>query len=225
MLKPDKHGNIKIVFHKKVLSVLENINIGRNFLYQWIYSHHKVIYEQDLLQKIMETLIKRDTQLLDIFTIETFYEVKKICGCNYYLPSDDDIIFTMKNFFHEDVMISEYFSHNHKYRALWKTYFEFDKSYFRNVSGENRMGICARIEEGNLRNKYGNNSIKVIKAKPKLKSISQNDYFIDINNELIDASLATKQKKENLSYFIVYVVQDLLSRKEEIIHDILSLQS
>ena len=33
-------------FKKSALSVLENVSIGRNFLYKWIYSHYKVQYEQ-----------------------------------------------------------------------------------------------------------------------------------------------------------------------------------
>ena len=46
-------------FKKHVVSVLENISIGRNFLYRWIYSHHKITYDQHLLIESIELIDKK----------------------------------------------------------------------------------------------------------------------------------------------------------------------
>lgn len=50
------HGNIPkaevectLGFHKSSLSVIQNVIIARNYEYQWIYSHHKVVYYANYL--------------------------------------------------------------------------------------------------------------------------------------------------------------------------------
>ncbi|MFW6247147.1 MAG: HD domain-containing protein [bacterium] len=225
MIKPDENDNVNIVFKKKVLSVIDNISIGRNFLYKWIYSHHKVIYEQDLLTKIIESINSNSELSTKVFSIEAFKEAQEFEGQKYYLPTDDDIIHMIKQHESEDSKIGEFLSRDFKYKALWKTYFEFNESHFVKVSDINRMSIATKIEKGALDKKYGKGNILCIKAKPKLKSINENDFFIEIDKKLIDASKATSQINKNLSYFIVYVTENLRSKKDDIIKDILALQS
>jgi HD superfamily phosphohydrolase len=225
MIKPDEDNNVNIVFLKKVLSVIDNISIGRNFLYKWIYSHHKVIYEQYLLSEIIKDLNDKHGFCEKIFTLETFTKANEVNNHKYYLPTDDDIIHTIKQYIEDDTKVTEFLSRNYKYKALWKTYFEFNNAHFKNVSGENRMSIARKIKKGALDRKYGKGSILCLEAKPKLKGISENDFFVEIDDELIDAAKATQQKSENLTYFIVYVIEELRSRKKEIIKSILSLQS
>lgn len=225
MIKPDEIGNVNIVFKKKVLSVIDNISIGRNFLYKWIYSHHKVIYEQELLTKIVDLINKKFEFCSKVFSIEALISEQEIEGKKYYLPTDDDVIHTIKQHINDDSIINEFLSRDYKYKALWKTYFEFDESHFERVSDSNRMTIASKILKGALDNKYGKGNIICIKAKPKLKSIGENDFFIEIDNKLVDASKATYQMNKNLSYFIVYVTEALRQKKEDIIKDILALQS
>jgi len=225
MIKPDENENVNIVFKKKVLSVIDNISIGRNFLYKWIYSHHKVIYEQELLTKILENINKGSEFCNKVFSIEAFKNAQEIEGKKYFLPTDDDIIHTIKQYADDDSIINEFLSRDYKYKALWKTYFEFDESHFEKVSDQNRMSIASKVTKGALDKKYGKGNIICIKAKPKLKSINENDFFIEIDNKLIDASKATFQINKNLSYFIVYVTKELRPKKESIIKDILALQS
>jgi len=226
MIKPDTNkDNVRIVFKKKVLSVIDNIIIGRNFLYTWIYSHHKVIYEQNLLSKIVEEINKKNSGFCSkIFSIETFTNAEELNDNKYYLPTDDDIIHAIKQFAEGDLKIQEFLSRNHKYKALWKTHFEFEE-HFESVSDRDRLSIAAKIENGELNEKYGEGNILCLKAKPKLKGINKNDFFIEIDEAFVDASVATSQTSKNLSYFIVYVTENLRSKKKEIIKDILSLQA
>lgn len=225
MIKPDKNNNVNIVFLKKVLSVIDNISIGRNFLYKWIYSHHKVIYEQYLLSEIVSEINSKYNLCKKIFTLESFTKVVELNNHKYYLPTDDDIIHAIKQYVEEDEKIIEFLSRDYRYKALWKTYFEYNNAHFKNVSDRNRMSIVKKIRNGALKEKYGESNILCLTAQPKLKGINKNDFFIEIDDELIDASEATQQKSENLTYFIVYVTEGLKTKKNEIIKDILSLQS
>lgn len=223
MIKPDENDNVNIVFSKKALSVIDNISIGRNFLYKWIYSHHKVIYEQHLLSEIVDNINKQDQFCEKILTLKTFTESTEANNHQYYLPTDDDIIHTIKQHLDGDKMIIEFLSRNYRYKALWKTYFEFNNAHFKNISNDKRMLIYRKIKEGGLNSQYGDDILCLL-AQPKLKGINQNDFFIDIDGELVDAAEATQQRSENLTYFIVYVPEDMRSKKSEIIKNILSLR-
>ena len=159
-----------------------------------------------------------------MFSINSFFETTKFNNFTYYLPSDDDLMHTIKCFIDSDPMIKELISRKYKYKAIWKTYFEFNETYFHDISLDNRMKISAKLKKGTLNKKYGKNSIMCIDAKPKLKGIKPNDFFVLVGDRLIDASKATSSSEsQNLNYFYVYVLPELLSKKEEIITNILSL--
>lgn len=227
MIKPDENGIPKIVFKKKVLSVIDNIGIGRNFLYKWIYSHHKVNYEQYLLCEIIDK-INSDSNgefCNKIFSIEAFSQIQKFNNTTYFLPTDDDIMHTIKQFKGSDPKIEEFLSRNYRFKALWKTYFEFNDAYFSKVSRKDRMVFYSKIKNGTLSKKYEAEDMLCLPAKPKLKGINENDFFIDIDGKLIDASKATNQPAENLDYFILYVSEKIKSEKDKIIKDILDLQT
>ncbi|MCK4564800.1 MAG: HD domain-containing protein, partial [Verrucomicrobia bacterium] len=52
-----KHSSkLKICFYKSALSVVESVLEAKNFQYLWIFSHHKVAYDQYVLKKAVETL-------------------------------------------------------------------------------------------------------------------------------------------------------------------------
>lgn len=227
VIMPDKHENLKIVFKKSALSVLENISLGRNFLYKWIYSHHIVTYEQFLLTSIIDKINSDTKQELSnsIFSVDAFKKNVIFNKSSFYLPSDDDIMHIIKQYYSVGCgLIEEFLSRKYKYKALWKTYFEFEV-YFSEVSKLNRMIIFSKIKDGELSDKYGKENFLCLEAKPKLKSISENDFFIDIDGTLIDASKAVSMPPQNLEYFILYVSPQLMNRKAEILKDILKMQS
>lgn len=227
MIRPDDNNLPRIVFKKQVLSVLENISIGRNFLYKWIYSHHKVNYEQYLLNGVIDKINSesRDEFCRKAFCFESFFDSQEFNGLSYFLPTDDDIIYTLKQYSKTDTRIQEYLSRNYRYKAIWKTHFEFENSYFNDVSEDNRMAIYTQINKGALNKKYGEGNILCLEAKPKLKGLSANHFFIDVDGKFIDASKASNLPNENLSYFIVYVTEEISGRRNEIVKDIFSLQS
>ncbi|GHT64321.1 dGTP triphosphohydrolase [Bacteroidia bacterium] len=228
MIKPDDHGrHIQIVFKKGALSVLENISLGRNFLYKWIYSHHIVTYEQELLKNIIKKINMDSGNELNnkIFSIEAFTNPVSFLGVNYYLPSDDDIMHIIKSSKEPNPCKEEFLSRKYRYKALWKTYFEFKEVYFKDVNDENRMRIRSHINNDKLSEKYGKEKFLCLSAKPKLKGINPNNFFIDIDSKLIDAAKAISFPSQNLDYFMLYVSPDLSSRKKDILEDILGMQA
>lgn len=55
----------RLGFHKSSLSVIQNVVIARNYEYQWIYSHHKVVYSAnyliiDLLRNCTDYLLEEE---------------------------------------------------------------------------------------------------------------------------------------------------------------------
>lgn len=226
MIKNDSNGIPQIVFKKHVLSALENISIGRNFLYKWIYSHHKVTYEQYLLKGIVDEINRgsNDEFCKKIFSVESFSNPQKFENYSFFLPTDDDLIYVIKQYYSSNCKVQEFFSRKHKYKAIWKTYFEFNDAYFENVSGKNKMTIFGKINKGELESVYGDD-ILCLKAEPKLKGLNSNDFFIDINGKLTDASKANSIPTENLSYFLIYVSEKLSGKEKDVYQKLISLQS
>ena len=93
--------------------------------------------------------------------------------------------------------INEFLSRKYKYKALWKTYFEFDE-HFKNISVLERLRIYTQIGDGKLFDKYG--PMLCLKVEPKLKGINPCDFFICIEDKLVDASISTSQTNQNLSF-------------------------
>lgn len=219
MVRPTNDGTTtQIVFKKSALSVLDNISIGRNFLYKWIYSHHIVNYEQFLLSTIIEKIDKESNNEFcnKIFSLDSFFEPINYKETNFYLPTDDDLMHVIKQY-NKIAEVEEFLSRNYQYKALWKTYFEFHSAIFRNTSATNRLHIGTQIKDGNFSEKY-KGQYRYIKVAPKLKSINKGDFFIDIDGRTpIDAAEATSLHNENLDYFILYVSPELIDKKDEII--------
>ncbi len=56
--------NYTLGYNKNSLSVVENVLIARNYEYQWIYTHHKVVYYSNFL---LVDLLKKCMELISIF--------------------------------------------------------------------------------------------------------------------------------------------------------------
>ena len=46
-----------LILSRKGLSLVINLIVGRNQVYMWVYQHHKVVFTDDLLRKMISTLI------------------------------------------------------------------------------------------------------------------------------------------------------------------------
>ena len=81
-----KHSNgpLCVALTKTALSVIQNMVQARDFLYQWIVCHHKVVYEQHLLETAINDL---GTEIQRAFSLETadealrpLFSVETLCS-------------------------------------------------------------------------------------------------------------------------------------------------
>lgn len=224
MIKQDKDNIPRIVFKKQALSVLNNIILGRNFLYKWIYSHHKVVYEQYLLNSSIERLNKiEENEFCKLFfSVEALYEPQEYKNFNFFLPTDDDLIHIMKYYYDKVPVIEEFFTRKFKYKAIWKTKFEFDH-FFHGISEKSKGVILNKLLNNELKKTHAVDCI-CLKNVPKLKGIEVGDVWIEIDNDIVDAEKASITKSVSEPHFLLYVKEDEFKNKAEIIKKIRSLQ-
>lgn len=142
---------VKFGFHKSSLSVIQNVIIARNYEYQWVYSHHKVVYyanylEIELLRQCIRYILKKNGQPLHatdeiqkILSWKTMIgksesepecEAYNLYGHKFQRPTDADL----QNLFNycwidcteEDEVyryLLEYRSRRFR-KSLWKSYAE-----------------------------------------------------------------------------------------------------
>ncbi len=112
-------------YHKSSLSVIQNVILARNYEYQWIYTHHKVVYYSnfllvDLFRNCINFLLEQsksaengnarsadgaDEVIAKILSWKTMinhsdkgeqYEPYVIGGCKFFRPTDADILYLFK---------------------------------------------------------------------------------------------------------------------------------
>ncbi len=224
-MKLNSDGIPIIGFKKQAVSVLENISLGRNYLYKWIYAHHKVLYDQYLLTESLKIV---DEQLTEefckkLFSIEAFTEPLSHDGNTFFLPTDDDVITILKRHHSSDSIIDEYLSRNHKLKALWKTKVEFS-NLFDQIPNDGLIDIETSINTGAVDDILGGkNNFVCLPAKPKLKGFKSNHFFIFIDDQMIDASKLVDVEDQQHRYFFLYVKEEYLCNKDEIIKELKKL--
>ncbi|MFA4848737.1 MAG: HD domain-containing protein [Methanoregula sp.] len=65
-----------LVLSGKALSLISNLIIGRQQVYMWIYQHHKVVYTNALLEKILKALIQNGKIKPDFFSVNSIVNKK-----------------------------------------------------------------------------------------------------------------------------------------------------
>lgn len=126
-------SGLVLAFEKSALSVIQNVVTARNYLYRWIYSHHKVTYDIWLLTTAVEALYsefgfgEKDSFLRALFSIEALAESKTIDGRVFSLVADGDITHYLKKCANanSDTNAAEWISRKHRRKAIWKSYAEF----------------------------------------------------------------------------------------------------
>lgn len=155
----------KLGFHKSSLSIIENVLIARNYEYQWIYSHHKVVYYANyLLIQLLRTCVKHclekkekdvglknvDEILAAILSWKTMLSSEKsyieLDGQYFYRPTDADLLSLFKkcqiDYIKNETMdecqtlLKEYYTRKYK-KSLWKSSAEFE-IFFGNFSAEEK---------------------------------------------------------------------------------------
>lgn len=232
LIRKDKDGVFKVFFKKHALNVIHNVVEGRNFLYEWVYSHHKVEYEQYLITSALSQLSKNKSEnddfLKELFSIDVLYENKKFGDFYFYLPSDGDIIYFLKNNVNEIPEIQELLSRDYLNKALWKTKAEYNHYLFE-IDDIGRKKISQR-SVNKLKEILKNRGIKgnpvVKEIKTKLITIKKDEIFIDIDGDEVSYTNLFPEKEDNISrfYFIPYIPKEAFRIKKEIIRELRKLK-
>ena len=141
-------------FNKSALNVVQIVLDGRNFLYNWIYSHHTVCYYSRLLSEAIKQLSRllsppEDTdRLLDVlFSAESFEKPVPVGNSLLYLPSDGDIFYLLKQRHNDIKEIGELLSRQPRLVPLWKTFAEFELIFENKGDTKQRESIRAKVKE------------------------------------------------------------------------------
>ena len=133
----------RLAFHKSALAVLQSVVDGRNYLYRWIFGHHKVIYNQYLLTTAIKCLAERlspdapDRFFSNLFSLEAFAgDVDIGKGTSVYLPTDHDLTVLLRRYRDQIPEAREYLFRQHSRKALWKTSVEFSRLFPKKTSEE-----------------------------------------------------------------------------------------
>lgn len=142
-------------FHKSSLSVIQNVLIARNYEYQWIYSHHKVVYYSnylliELLRLCIKYLLVNNEKTIDeyeqiitnILSWErmvkddnNYYSPYDFQGTSYLMPVDSDIMgifkkcriicHANKDITSECAKLLEEYYTRNYKKSLWKSFAEY----------------------------------------------------------------------------------------------------
>ncbi|GAB6009330.1 HD domain-containing protein [Dysgonomonas reticulitermitis] len=226
--KNNQKKRYDICYDSSALYEIQSVLSVKNFQYLYVINHHKVIYDQYILDKSIETLATlifpdsdKDTSLSKLFNYDSYIKPIPIGNHILYLPSDDDLIHLLKQYLPQNEYAQEWFSRNHRYIPLWKSRAEF-LSYFGDLP-QKLSGITTKIEKI-IKDIFSQKSIDFLflNATPKFSTIDNQEVFIDINNQIKSIKtlgLPSNDLDEDY-FFYVFVPKEEKDKKEELIDDI-----
>ena len=215
----DNQQQLVLAYSKTALSVIQNVVTCRNALYTWIYSHHKVQYEAELIKNSINLIAKRENPENPNSFISTLFSATSIIE-NYLC--DDDIWCYLKK--HRDIPeINEIFSRGNQKCALWKSFVEFKELFperekslkIGDFSTENFIQIAGSSgsEAESFKEylyQYNNLKIdcKIITASIKLSTIDRRAILILLNDHIYSYNTLLEEFNQNTSigkYLYVYI--------------------
>jgi HD superfamily phosphohydrolase len=219
----------KFCFLKNALSQLQSLIDIKNYQKTWIFSHHKIQYDQLLLKKAVERFAENiaseqqnaDKTLSEIFCVDIFEnEEFSIHGHCLYLLSDDDLIHLMKQTLSKNPYAKEWLSRKHIEKPIWKTLTEYTQ-LFPNYNLHSKEKIIDKI--GSINKKYGIQlKYDVVEVKIELDTILENEVYLYVNNTVIDlCSLKLRENQKgtnNIVMYYIFLENNELDYKKEIIN-------
>lgn len=130
-------GTYKIAYYKNAISVIENVVYAHDAERKWIQTHPVVLYEAYILQHIMGYLSEKfDNKDKKLFSLESLSKKGQHFenGLSISLLCDDDIIYLMKNAFHNE-LCEEFFERRMRRHPVWKSEAEYKAFVLDSTSG------------------------------------------------------------------------------------------
>ena len=217
-----------LCFKKSALSAVNSVVEVKNFLKKWVFSHHIVQYEQEMLNQCVRELAEIlypsesvDISLSQLFDLNTYLQVETLPPNKIPMLCDDDLVHLMKikNVPH----VSEWMYRQYSMEPLWKSYYEFSRLLTPNVSiSLSRIRRCLNEILGDVNNYIiieQNDQHQVIEYHSLFVLMSEND--ICAYEDLFD--LAENKPKKFFYLFIkknldVKTKQTIINKLKEIIH-------
>jgi HD superfamily phosphohydrolase len=233
LIREDSDGINKVYFKKNGLNVIKNVIDGRNFLFEWVYSHHKVSYEQYIINQAVKELSKELSSIEDefcraFFSIDTLYNKIQYNNFNFFLPCDGDLIYLFKIFYDKIPVIKEFLSRNYRNKALWKTRAEF-LHYLKGIddNGLQKIKILAKEPVQKFLSRKGISGNVIIEdVNIKFLNIAKNQLFIDIDGDEISYTQLFPEIEKNSSnlFFNLFLPNESLVYKTDIIKELRKLK-
>ena len=131
----NENGQWILAFDARAKNEIEGFLNVKTFHYDYVFSHHTILYEQELLKEAMKSAAlfhlygkkdiidedQREKAIRTLCDVESFYHFIELPVTKYplFLPMDDDFVALMK-YIPEDKYVRQWFSRQYEYKALWK---------------------------------------------------------------------------------------------------------
>ena len=125
--KRDAHNVFSVGFKKQAINLLSNVLEARDYLYLWIYAHHKVIYYANFLVPCLAELIDQHADSDNFPNWELNYSDIDMID-DAYINTSLKYIYKKKNEKLSESQVAllyEYFSRNYK-KSVYKSLAEYD---------------------------------------------------------------------------------------------------
>jgi hypothetical protein len=226
--------NIRLAYRKSALSVIQSVVDARNYLYEWIYNHHTVLYYAEMLKRSVldlgEVLDEGQTRgqgLTNLFSKRVFQESIRLregqMGPVARLPTDGDILLFLKIFCTDKPFFKVYASHTAEHFAVWKTEAEY-RSIFKGHQYQITENRCKKVLE-----KIGvpKGDLIFCDGKAKLHTLQESEIVIDFGERQASFTDVIPQKvqqsgNKKTEFFYLYVPNSFKQQKDEIIHALVS---
>lgn len=171
----------RLGYHKSSLSIIQNVITARNYEYQWIYSHHKVVYYAnylivELLRQCVKLLLgcsdeETKKEISNLFSWkhmvgkdEVEYEIYQTTYGLIYRLTDADVMYLFKYCLlkcrkdgntDSDIykLLNEYYSRRYR-KSLWKSYAEYN-TFLCDFTENEKITIFERIKNNSSFNHNG----------------------------------------------------------------------
>ncbi len=241
VLHADPGGSVQLCYRKSALSVLQHVVDARNYLYEWVYNHHTVLYYSELLDRSLRELAKflATDQDPDVFWKAAFslepFEGQTDLGANtrLYLPTDGDILHLLKRFEGDVPLydVAELLAHTPKRAPLWKTCAEF-RMLFRGapvIEPDVCMGVAERLPQL-LSDQLScdPSDVLVVSAIAKHYVIGESHVHVLMKNRDGSAEssrpftdlIGERSQRDPINFFYVFLTPTYASKTEAIVETI-----
>ena len=232
---------VRVCHHKSALSVIQSVIDARNYLYEWVYNHHTVLYYAELMRSALRQLAKHladgnpDRFWETVFSDRVFGEPQKIGGFHVHLPTDGDLMYLLKSHAEEAGLteVEEICSRTPTRFALWKTFAEFKMDFQGCALGRRddpKHGLCRSIALRVSRLMAEaldctEADVIVAEAESKHYQIGEGDIWILLcgRPQTYNRIAATENIREPQRFFYVFVPKRFADRRDELIAKIRSI--